>query len=76
MADTNLIDRFLQETETSINIVLNGLDGAMAFTYPRVFLTSATPEIGGSGSITQSLEGTAVGSKAHSSVTVQRLKKL
>lgn len=76
MANTDLIQRFNNETETAVYIVLNGLDGAMSFTYPRVFLTAATPDIGGAASITQSLEGTAVGTKTQSSLTIQRLPAL
>ena len=76
MANTDLVQRFVNETETSVSIVLNGLDGAMSFSYPKAFLTAATPEIGGPTSITQSLEGTAVGSKMQSSVTIQRLPAL
>lgn len=76
MANTDLVQRFVNEVETSVAIVLNGLDGAMSFTYPRTFLTAATPEIGGPASITQSLEGTATGSSAQSSIIIQRLPAL
>ena len=73
MANVDLLQRFLNETETSVTFVLNGLDGAMSFSYPKTFLTAVTPEISGATSITQSLEGTATGSKTQSSVTIQRL---
>ncbi len=73
MANTDLVQRFVDEVETRVDIVLNGLDGAMSFSYPKTFLTAATPEIGGPTSITQSLEGTAVGSKTQSSIIIQRL---
>ena len=76
MANTDLIQRFVNEVETSVAIVLNGLDGAMSFTYPKTFLTAATPEIGGPTSITQSLEGTATGNSNQSSVIIQRLPAL
>lgn len=76
MAGTDLVERFVNEVETSIDIILNGLDGAMSFSYPKTFLTAATPEIGGATSITQSLEGTAIGSKLQSSVIIQRLPAL
>ena len=76
MANTDLVQRFNDEVETSIDIILNGLDGAMSFSYPKTFLTAATPEIGGATSITQSLEGTAIGSKLQSSVIIQRLPAL
>jgi hypothetical protein len=76
MANTDLIQRFADEVETSIIIILNGKDGAMSFSYPKTFLTAAAPEIGGPTSITQSLEGTAIGSKLQSSVIIQRLPAL
>lgn len=76
MANTDLIERFVNEVETSVAIVLNGLDGAMSFTYPKTFLTAATPEVGGPTSITQSLEGQATGNKNQSSVIIQRLPAL
>jgi len=76
MANTDLVQRFVDEVETRVDIVLNGLDGAMSFSYPKTFLTAATPEIGGATSITQSLEGTAIGSKAQSSIIIQRLPAL
>ena len=76
MANTDLVQRFINEVETSVTIILNGLDGAMSFSYPKTFLTAATPEIGAPTSITQSLEGTATGNKAQSSITIQRLPAL
>ena len=76
MANTDLIQRFNDEVETSITIVLNGLDGEMSFSYPKTFLTAVTPEIGSPTSITQSLEGTATGSSTQSSIIIQRLPAL
>ena len=76
MANTDLVQRFVNELETSIDIVLNGIDGAMSFSYPRTFLTAATPEIGGPTSVTQTLEGTATGNKNQSSIIIQRLPAL
>ena len=73
MCNTDLIERFASETETSISFILNGLDGSMAFSYPKAFLTAATPEIGSPTSVTQTLEATAIGSKTQSSITIQRL---
>jgi hypothetical protein len=76
MANCDLLERFVDEVETSINIILNGIDGAMSFSYPRTFLTAVTPEIGSATSITQSLEGTATGTKTQSSIVIQRLPSL
>lgn len=73
MADFDLHQRFLDETETEIQIVLNGPSGAMSFSYPKVFLTASTPDIAGEGSITQTLEGTATGNSQQSSIIVQEI---
>ena len=76
MANTDLVQRFNNEVETSVAIVLNGLNGAMSFSYPKTFLTAATPEIGGATSVTQTLEGTSTGNKSQSSIVIQRLPAL
>jgi hypothetical protein len=76
MANTDLVQRFINETETRVDIILNGTSGSMSFSYPKVTLTAATPEIGGPTSITQSLEATATGTKTQSSIVIQRLAAL
>lgn len=73
MADFTSHDRFLNETQASIDIVLTGPSGAMSFSYPKVFLTESTPEIGGENSVTQSLAGTATGDSTQSSIIIQEL---
>ena len=73
MDDTDLIEQFVNETETSFVTILSGPDGAMSFSHPRTFLTAATAEIGGPTSITQTLEGTATGTSLESSLVIQRL---
>ena len=73
MADTVLLERFINETETTFTNVLSGVDGAMAFTLNNAFITSAAPEIGGATSITQTVEATGTGNSNESSIIVQRL---
>lgn len=73
MFDTDLIEKFVNETRTFVSIVLNGPDGAMSFTTPDTALTAATPEIAGEDDITQTLEGTATGDRDNSSLVVQRI---
>ena len=73
MADFDLHDKFLNETETAIDVVLSGPSGVMSFSYPKTFLTASTPEVGGETSITQTLEGTATGNKAQSSIIIQEI---
>ncbi len=73
MADTVLLERFINETETGFTSILSGVDGAMSFSLPNAFITAATPEIGGATSITQTVEATGTGNSNESSIIVQRL---
>ena len=73
MADTVLLERFINEDATSFTGVLSGADGAMSFSLPVAVITSAAPEIGGPTSITQTVEATGTGDSNQSSIVVQRL---
>lgn len=73
MYDNAMIERFVNEDETSFTVILVGIDGAMSFTLPKTFITAATPEIGGATSITQTVEATGTGNSNESSIIVQRL---
>jgi hypothetical protein len=73
MADTVLLERFINESETGFTSILVGVDGAMSFSLPNAFITAATPEIGGATSITQTVEATGTGNSNESSIIVQRL---
>ena len=73
MDDTDLIQSFIDETETAFYIILNGPEGSMSFSMPKAFLTAATPELSGPTSITQTLDGTGTGTSLQSSLYVQRL---
>jgi hypothetical protein len=73
MFDTELLNKFLNETTVDIAVILNHPDGgAMSFSTPRTVLTEVTPELG-AGSVTQSVSGTAIGSSLQSSIVIQRL---
>ncbi len=73
MFNTDLLNKFLNETVVDISVILNHPDGgAMSFTTPRTVLTEVTPELGAE-SITQSVSGTAIGSSQQSSLIIQRL---
>lgn len=71
--DMALYNKFIAETETSISSILSGVSGAMSFTLNAAQFTAATPEIGGSESVTLSLSGQATGNANQSSITIQRL---
>ncbi len=72
--DSSLLSKFINETETSIVVVLAGTSGAMSFTYPRVVYTTGTPDVAGEGSITQALDAQALaGVNGESAIIVQRL---
>lgn len=73
MANFDLHQLFLDETEATFTVILSGPSGVLSFTYPKVFLTASTPEIGGETSITQTLEGQATGNANQSSIIVQEI---
>ena len=54
------LEKFVNETEVSVVITLEGDDGALSFTYPRVKYTSGAPDVAGEGEITQTLDGQAL----------------
>ena len=68
-----MVNKFLTETEVNPVALLVGKSGAMSISLRKCTITSATPEIGGPGSVTLSMEGQAVGSKTESSLTIQRI---
>ena len=73
MFDDVDLSKFLNEELVSIAVILNHPDGgAMAFTTPQTVLTAADIELG-EGSVTQGIEGTAIGNASNSSVVIQRL---
>ena len=53
---------------------MESVDGSMLFSYPRVKYTSGTPDVSGSGSITQSLDALPVQTtEGTSSIVIQIL---
>lgn len=75
MFDIDMLTKFINETTVRFDLILNHIDGgAMAFSTPQTVLTAVTPELG-SGSVTQSVEGTAIGNATSSSLVIQRLVK-
>ena len=75
--DSTILNRFINEEETSIQLTLSGTDGAFSFEYPRVIFTSGAPDVAGEGSITQSLDAQALleSDVFNSSLIVQRLER-
>ena len=51
-----LLEKFINQTPSSIDMLMESPDGTMVFSYPRCLYTSGAPDVSGSGSITQSLE--------------------
>lgn len=73
MFDIDLLTKFINETIVRLDLILNHPDGgAMSISTPQTVLTAVTPELG-SGSVTQSVEGSAIGNATSSSVVIQRL---
>lgn len=71
--DSALLTKFINETETKVQLTLAGNDGTMAVYFPRVVYTSGTPEVSGEGSITQTFDAQALRNGAESSVTISRI---
>jgi len=72
--NSTLLNKFVNETEASIVIVLSGSDGALSFTYNRAIYTTGAPDVAGEGSITQALDAQALaGTSGESSLVIQRL---
>lgn len=71
--DSSLLQKFINETETRVQVTAVGNDGSMAFYFPRVIYTSGTPELGGEGSITQTFDAQALGVSGGSSITICRI---
>lgn len=69
----DLYNAFLNEEQVEITSILNRSGDAMSFTLRNAELTSATPEIGGAESVSQTIEGTATGNAQESSIDIQRL---
>jgi len=73
MEDTELLNKFINETIVDVGVILNHPDGgAMSFSTPQTVLTEVTPELS-SGSVTQSVAGMAIGDANNSSMVIQRL---
>jgi len=71
--DFGQLTKFANEDEVSLTLVMQSGDGTLVFSYPRVVYTSGAPEVGGAGSITQSLEASAFKPDTGSSIKIQRL---
>jgi hypothetical protein len=71
--DMTLINRFLNETQTSLSAILTGTSGAMSFTMPTAEFTAATPEVSAPEAVTLSIEGQGTGNATQSSLVIQRL---
>jgi len=73
MRDTDLLTKYVDETDVNISVVVNGPSGSMSFSLETARLTNVAPDIGGPASITQTIEGTGKGSSTQSSLIIQRL---
>jgi len=73
--DSTLLNTFKNETETKLEIILLGEDGNLAFEYYRTVFTTGAIEVGGPGSITQTLDAQALNpnGSVKSSLVVHRL---
>jgi hypothetical protein len=73
--DSTLMNLFKDETEVRLNITLMGADGNYNFEFPRCVFTTGAIEVGGPGSITQTLDAQALNpiGTAKTSIVIHRL---
>lgn len=75
--DSTLLNKFVNEDESTVVILLDGNDGVMAFVCPRVVFTTGTPDVSGEASIVQNFDVQALkpitGSDVTSSVRIYDL---
>lgn len=71
--DFGQLEKFANETEVSLTLLMQSADGTLTFSYPRVVYTSGAPDVAAAGSITQSLDASAFKPATGSSIKIQRL---
>lgn len=72
--DWVLQKKFINEDETSLQIMLSNSDGALMFSYPYCKFTSGAPDVSGAASILQSITVNAnQGPNQESSIKIQRI---
>ncbi len=72
-SNTDLLQKFLDETEVQLIAILEGINGSLMFDFPTVKYTSGSPEVAGETAIVQSLEAQATGNIDNSSLIIRRL---
>jgi len=72
-SSTDLLQKFLDETEVQLTAILEGIDGSLMFDFPTVKYTTGSPEIEGPTSIVQNLEAQAIGSIGNSSLIIRSI---
>lgn len=72
-SNTDLLEKFLNETVVQLVVILSGIDGSLMFDFPTVKYTAGSPEVEGETSIVQNLEAQATGSIGNSSLIIRRI---
>jgi len=72
-SSTNLLQKFLNETEVQLTAILEGINGSLMFDFPTVKYTSGSPEVGGETSVVQNMEAQAIGSVGNSSIIIRSI---
>lgn len=70
---TDLLQKFLDETEVQLITILDGISGSLMFDFPTVKYTSGAPEVAGETAIVQTLEAQATGGVGNSSLIIRRI---
>ncbi len=72
-SSTDLLQKFLDETEVQLIATIEGINGSLMFDFPTVKYTSGSPEVAGETAIVQSLEAQATGGIGDSSLIIRRI---
>lgn len=70
---TDLLQKFLDETEVQLTAILEGISGSLMFDFPTVKYTSGSPEVTGETAVVQNLEAQATGGIGNSSLIIRRI---
>ena len=75
MCSTESLEKFAAGADSEIISIMSNKYGTMSVTFPRAFLSSATAEVSGASSVTQTIEGTGQGGVGQSSIIIQQTTK-
>jgi len=72
-SSTDLLQKFLNETEVQFTAILEGINGSLMFDFPTVKYTAGSIGVEGETSIVQNMEAQAIGSVSNSSIIIRSI---